>query len=124
VSEEIFDRKISPVTLLLFQMMVGVIIFSIVAYHGQVKADLSAILHNSTLFWLVVTSLLTFSVGNILIFIAIQAKNATVTGLIEISYPLFTAFFSWVLYNKDYFTTPVMIGGALIFVGIAVISYS
>ena len=35
--------------------------------------------------------------AGLLIFLSIQAKNATLSSLIEISYPLFTAFFAWVL---------------------------
>lgn len=123
VSEEILQRKISPVTLLVFQMFVGLVIFIIAAYYGQIRADISQILSSKTLFWLVVVSLLTFSLGNLLIFISIQAKNATVTGLIEICYPLFTAFFSWALYSKNYLTPSVAVGAAFIFLGIGIISY-
>ncbi len=53
---------------------------------------------------------------------SIQNKNATLAGLIEISYPLFIAFFALLLFKQDHFTLSTAIGGFLIVSGVAIIS--
>jgi drug/metabolite transporter (DMT)-like permease len=56
-----------------------------------------------------------------LIFFAIGAKNATVASLIEISYPLFVAFFAWLLFRESQLNWSVLIGGAMILGGVFVV---
>ena len=61
--------------------------------------------------------------AGLLIFMSIEAKNATVASLIEVSYPLFTAFFAWVLFRQNTvssFTT--IIGALLILLGVVIVA--
>lgn len=53
---------------------------------------------------------------------AIQQKNATYAGLIEICYPIFTILFSYVIFNELQITYRSAIGGLLILAGIFFIS--
>jgi hypothetical protein len=53
--------------------------------------------------------------------LAIQSKNATLSTLIEISYPIFIILLGWILFKQNHLTPSVLIGGGLIFTGIAVI---
>ena len=59
-----------------------------------------------------------YAIANILVYWSIQQKNATVASLIEVSYPLFVALFSYVLFREAQLTTGAMIGGALIIAGV------
>jgi drug/metabolite transporter (DMT)-like permease len=66
---------------------------------------------------LAVTSL----VATVLLFLAIDGKNATLASLIEISYPVFVAAFAYLLFRQAPLNAGALVGAALVFAGIAVI---
>ena len=72
-------------------------------------------------FYILILGGLAFFVGNFLIFEAINLKNASYANLIEISYPLFTVLFSYLIFKNFEITVPAAIGGLLIFSGITLI---
>jgi drug/metabolite transporter (DMT)-like permease len=61
-------------------------------------------------------------IAELFIGFSITAKNATLAGLIEISYPIFIALFSFILF-RSVVNLPTMLGGMIIFVGVFVIYY-
>ena len=71
--------------------------------------------------WLVIAVAAATAAG-LLIFMSIEAKNATVASLIEVTYPLFTAFFAWVLFRQTTLNTATIIGGLLIFAGVLIVA--
>lgn len=123
LSEKILSSNIAPVTLLASQMLLGAFLFTGVAYSSSLKADLATLSHNRTLFWLLIAELLVACLGNYFISMSIQAKNATLAGLIELCYPIFTVIFTYLLFKQNHFNISVLIGGCLIFSGVLVISY-
>jgi len=123
LGEKIFKSKIAPVSLLVFQLLFGLILFLIIGARSQLKADIATLASDTKTLWLVIAALLTFNFGNLLIFLSIQSKNATVAGLIELCYPIFTVLFSWILFRENYLSASVAIGGALIFLGVFIIGY-
>lgn len=123
LGEKIFRSKISPITLLFLQLLFGVIAFFIIGTRSnQLKQDISVLMTNTQTLWWVLLALLTFNAGNLLIFLSIQAKNATLAGLIELSYPIFTVLFSWLLFNETHLTPSVITGSLFIFAGVFIIS--
>jgi len=70
--------------------------------------------------WLAV-AVVTSAAGALLIYMAIGEKNATVASLIEISYPLFVAFFAWLFFRETQFNTATIIGAILIIAGVGVV---
>jgi drug/metabolite transporter (DMT)-like permease len=64
---------------------------------------------------------LTSLVATVLLFFAIDSKNATLASLIEISYPVFVAAFAFLLFRQEPLNTGALIGAALVFAGVAVI---
>lgn len=70
--------------------------------------------------WLVV-AVVGSAAGNLLIYMAIGEKNATLASLIEISYPLFVAFFAWLLFREVQFNALTALGAALILGGVALV---
>jgi hypothetical protein len=60
--------------------------------------------------------------AGLLIFTAIGEKNAPVAALIEISYPLAAAFFTWLFFRESHLNLQTMIGAALIYAGIIVVA--
>ncbi len=63
------------------------------------------------------------ALANIFLALSIKEKNPTAAGLIEISYPLFTALFAWIFWKEMQFTLGTALGGALIMAGIACIAF-
>jgi drug/metabolite transporter (DMT)-like permease len=61
--------------------------------------------------------------GEFLIAFAIAGKNATLAGMIEVSYPIFIALFSYIFF-KEVISFQTYMGGLLIFLGIFVIYYT
>lgn len=61
-------------------------------------------------------------IAELFIGFSITAKSATLAGLIEISYPIFIALFSYLLF-KSQVSTSTIIGGIIVFAGIFVIYY-
>ncbi|MGE5241257.1 MAG: EamA family transporter [Bacteroidota bacterium] len=64
---------------------------------------------------------LTSLAGSVLLFLSISGKNATLASLIEISYPVFVALFAFALFREVHLNASVLVGGALVFTGVAVI---
>lgn len=60
--------------------------------------------------------------AGLLIFTAIAQKNAPVASLIEISYPLAAAFFTWLFFRESHLNLQTAIGAALIYAGIIVVA--
>lgn len=71
--------------------------------------------------WLLVAVMAAPAAG-LLIFTAIGAKNAPVAALIEISYPLAAAFFTWLFFRDSHLNLQTAIGAALIYSGIIVVA--
>jgi drug/metabolite transporter (DMT)-like permease len=67
---------------------------------------------------------LTSLLGSVLLFLSIASKNATLASLIEISYPVFVALFAWLLFRELHINTSVIIGGLLVFAGVAMIIWN
>ena len=67
---------------------------------------------------------LTSLLGSVLLFLSIASKNATLASLIEISYPVFVAMFAFVLFREIHVNTSVIIGGLLVFAGVAMIIWN
>jgi drug/metabolite transporter (DMT)-like permease len=59
--------------------------------------------------------------GSLLIYLAIGEKNATIASLIEISYPLFVAFFAWLFFRETQLNWPTVTGGLLILCGVGIV---
>jgi len=61
--------------------------------------------------------------ANVFILLSVKAKNATMAGMIEITYPLFTALFAWFLFREAQMGAGTALGGALIIAGVACIYF-
>jgi len=120
--EEIY-RKISIFTSLgLSSFFIFITSISIAYYTDSLKPDLAAILESQKLFWYVIAGIITLLLAEFLIASSIVAKNATLAGLIEISYPIFIALFSYALF-KNHVSLSTIFGAVIIFSGIFVIYY-
>lgn len=73
---------------------------------------------------LILTVGLTSTLGAIFLFLAINSKNATLASLIEITYPVFVVFFSWLVFRQVHVNASVIAGGLMILIGASLIIYN
>lgn len=61
-------------------------------------------------------------VGASLLYMAMQlSPNATIASLLDITYPIFVALTAWLLFRENHLDWSMLVGGALIFAGAALI---
>ena len=117
-------KSISVATLLALSSFVIFVVTLLMAFFGDnLRADITSILSSKRLIILVVSGIVTLLVAELFISYSIVAKNATLAGLIEISYPIFIALASYFIFKNNQLTWSAGVGGALIFIGIAIIYY-
>lgn len=102
-----------------FLTMLGIAIFS-----GSYKSDLSGLFSSGKTMLLVIAIVVAFNIANMFIVLSIGDKNATVSGLIEISYPLFIALFSWLFFKENNLSAGAIFGGIFILGGVSLIYFS
>ncbi|MDB5477791.1 MAG: hypothetical protein JWM96_286 [Alphaproteobacteria bacterium] len=94
-------------------------IFTFIAYkNGSIATSVNLMKENHKLLGWVALVVVCYIFGNIFIYSAIKGKNATSASLIEISYPLFIAFFAWAIFRHNQLSMDAVIGGAFILFGI------
>lgn len=115
-------HSISPTTLLAFEMLIGAICFFVISCFINLKEDIVLISSQSNLLFFLILEIAVVLIANLLIVYSIQAKSATVAGFIELIYPLFTIFFTWIIFRDNHITTEVILGGGLIMAGVYLVS--
>ncbi len=122
-NEEVY-RKISVFTPIAFtSLVVFITTLAISLLSDNLKTDVQALLASKKLLWYFIGGAIAFLVAEFFIAFSITAKNATLAGLIEISYPIFIALFSYIIFRHNYLNLPTVLGGMLIFIGVSVIYY-
>jgi uncharacterized membrane protein len=122
LDERVFKNNISPFTLLAFIGLVGGFVFLILSYFNRLKTDIQIITHNKTVLIILLSTIVAANLGTLFIALSIQAKNATLAAIIELAYPVFTIFFSWMLFKENYLNLQVVLGGILIMAGAGLIA--
>ncbi|MBX9705949.1 MAG: DMT family transporter [Gammaproteobacteria bacterium] len=114
--------RLSPVGLLTIELWIGALLFTLISYFTTLKRDLVILMTEPVTLWLTLSEAIVVVIASFFIVASIQLKNATVAGLIELAYPLFTIFFSWLLFNEFHLNSWMILGGLLIFIGVLIIS--
>jgi drug/metabolite transporter (DMT)-like permease len=115
-------HSISPVTLLAFEMIIGAIFFTCISFFTTMKKDIEVLTTDSSLLLLTLAEIAIVLVASYFIAVSITLKNATIAGIVELTYPVFTILFTWLIFNQVHVNSSVIIGGLLIFIGVLVIS--
>jgi len=123
VSGRLLERGISPQTLFFVDLLFGTLAMgALIGFTGKWHSTYSELREaRSEIAWLLVAAVAATSAG-MLIFLSIEAKNATVSSLIEVTYPLFTAFFAWAFFRQTTLNLATIIGAALIFTGVLIVA--
>jgi drug/metabolite transporter (DMT)-like permease len=62
--------------------------------------------------------------GAAFVYLAIGNKNATLASLIEITYPVFVALFSYLMFRHVQVNASVILGGLMVMAGAGLIIYN
>jgi drug/metabolite transporter (DMT)-like permease len=123
VAGRLLDRGMSPQTLFLIDMVFGALgMTALLSLTGKWQSTFSELQLPRSELALLAVAVITAMIAALLIFLSIQAKNATVASLIEVTYPFFTAFFAWMLFRQNTLNLATLIGGALILAGVVIIA--
>ncbi len=74
--------------------------------------------------WVIVSLGLIGLFGEVMVYLAISGKNATLASLIEMTYPLFVVLFAYLFYRQMQVNASVFVGGLMILVGAGLIIYN
>jgi drug/metabolite transporter (DMT)-like permease len=123
VSGRLLEKGMSPQTLFFIDMVFGSLAMAaFLTLTGRWSTTFLELRSaQPDLKWLILAVVAAASAG-LLIFMSIEAKNATVASLIEVSYPLFTAFFVWAFFRQNTINVATVIGALLIFVGVVIVA--
>lgn len=114
--------RISPFSLMALELAFAAIVATLFAMSmGALRGDLALLARDRSALVLVASSLVAFTAANTAIFFSIASKNATLAGLVEISYPLFIALFTWLLFRESHINAAVISGAVLIAAGVILI---
>ncbi len=122
LSEKIMKDSFHPLFLMVvtgflyFTLSLGVAYFT-----NNLKSGFQAIESNPNSIFGVLLVSLSVVIGSFLILYAISLKNATTVNLIEITYPIFTLIFAYIIMKEVQITPSILLGGLLIFTGIGII---
>ncbi len=117
LAEKIGER-ISLISVLAMEMILGGILIGLYAYFTTLKTDVVTLWINPPIMRLTLIEIVVVMLANVAIVLSIQSKNATTAGLIELSYPLFTILFTWVLFHEHHLNLMTVTGSILIAFGI------
>ncbi len=92
-------------------------------YIGALSTDVRTLATHSSASFYFLLAIGAGLVGELLIAFSIAEKNATLAGMIEVSYPIFIVLFSY-LFFRETVSLQTYIGGLLIFAGVFVIYYT
>ena len=74
--------------------------------------------------WVIVVLGLIGLFGEVMVYLAISGKNATLASLIEMTYPVFVVLFAYIFYRHMHVTASVFVGGLMILTGAGLIIYN
>jgi drug/metabolite transporter (DMT)-like permease len=124
VMYEVLLKNLSASAILFFSSLGATLVFFCwVIFGGSLEKDWQLIKKGGSETNLLL-GIIAFSVlANLTFLASMRLKNATLSGLVEITYPLFTALFAWVFLKDAQLSMGTFFGALLIMAGVICISY-
>ena len=119
LNEQLY-KHISFLSSLVISSALCTVVFLIVALtNGSLQKDVPTLVSNNAALTLALAGAVALIVAEVFIGLSITSKNATLAGLIEISYPIFIILFSYLIFRESHLNLGTILGGVLVFSGIA-----
>lgn len=123
LSEKLLKQAgIPPSFLLVIQGIVTFLPYLVVSYYlGTLKIGMDAVMMQKWVLPVALLMCLCIVLGNYFILTSISLKNATLSNVIEITYPLFTLLFAFLIFRDVQINLWSALGAGLILSGVVVI---
>ena len=122
LSEKTMDQGVTPISLMALYFVFGTPIFLAASFFEKtLKTGFEILISNKSALILFIAMSVAYTLGNFFIFKSISLKNATYTNLVEISYPLFTILFAWLLFKEFHLNMATIAGAVMIMSGVFLI---
>ncbi|MBI1216135.1 MAG: EamA family transporter [Alphaproteobacteria bacterium] len=117
-------RTMSSASAMLFSASGATLVYYLISYSRKtVGHDWKLVTAGGRETMMIGGVILINALANLLLLMSMKEKNATVSGLVEISYPLFTALFAWMFLKENQMSPGTALGAVLILSGVACIYY-
>lgn len=121
LNEQIYKYISISMSLLITSIVSTIIFFALALTQKTFGTDVQMIMESRPLQKLLVADIIVFVMAEFAIAFSITHKNATIAGLIEISYPVFIALFGYILFRQNTIGEGTIAGALLIFSGIFIV---
>jgi len=122
--EQLLHRGMAVSTILFFGAAINALAYAVWAFtSGTLSRDVETLKKASTDTAMLSGIIVLTGIANVLFFLSMRLKNATLSGLIEITYPLFTALFAWIFLREAQMSVGAFVGAFLIMLGVICVSY-
>lgn len=119
--EQVYRHLSIYTTIAIHASILAITFLALAIGKGLLREDISTILSSQRVVTLLIASVSVFMLAELFIALSIVSKNATLAGLIEISYPIFIALFAYLIFRESELNTGVAMGGAIIMLGVLVV---
>lgn len=119
--EQVYKHISIYTTISINALIIGFFYLLIAYSKGVLKPDFSTISTTPKVVGLIACGVIVFAIAELFIALSITSKNATLAGLIEITYPLFIALFAYILFKETQLNMGIAIGGIVIFIGVVIV---
>ena len=114
-------RTLSPAELMVVLSACRLAIFGTLVIAGG-NAGKLAPRELAPLAWPLAAIVATSAAANWMISTSIQGRNATIAGLIESTYPVFTALAAFIIFREAHLDARTALGGLFILAGVAIVA--
>lgn len=121
LSEQIYKKLSISTSLALTCAATAIVMLCLSLFRNEFKRDIATLSTDRSALLLLISGIIIFVLAELCIAFSISEKNATLAGLVEISYPVFIAIFAYILFREDSLNISSLAGALLIFSGIFVI---
>ncbi len=122
-TEKILSKGISPSFLIAIESVLFFPVFICLSlWLGKAKGGFDVVVGDKSTWPLLGAIIVCSMAASYMATLSIQARNATISSLIELSYPLFIVFFTWLFFREFHLTAYSALGGVFVLAGVFLIS--
>ncbi len=121
LGDKVLKAGLDPIMMVAITCLIQLVIAGGIAAFRVDFSEQADVLSNKRVLLFLFLCATTYVIGSMLIYSSISVKNASLSSLIEMSYPLFTVFFAWLFFREFHLNLTVAFGSLLILGGVAMI---
>lgn len=122
VLDEKLFHYISPPQLMFILGAFGMVVWGLYLFGTGQGSGLQELNAGGRAAWILMAlTVVVYFGASLMIYNSIKGSNASLAALVEISYPIFTCLFAWLVYREVQLTPLSMVGAAVIITGVVLV---